>query len=162
MNQPNPDPQLAHRVNLLNYWTISVNRPLTQSLYDDLPEWGAIAECDSDLCLNFRGAFPEMSSRLKGALISLGADPQKPAEVYDVETLDDGSVIYGGWYHVVGEMLTGMDAMQPTNDHRWRLSLREIEDDVRVGVTRQHDAESGFPAPCLQVEFWVRLPWVLQ
>ena len=101
-------------------------------------------------------------------LCSLGIDPRKPAEVFDVmggQLDENGQVLYNGFYHVCGTRIEGEDAWVPTSENSMHLDedrMYAVGDSFKVSFEEQvcllHEA---FPAPVLQMEFDARLPVAL-
>ncbi|GAB4478732.1 MAG: hypothetical protein Kow00124_23470 [Anaerolineae bacterium] len=153
---------MRHRVNVQGYWLVSVDRAATTAAYAALPAWGGLSGCDTPLCENFRQAYSLLPPAFLSVLITMGVDPAKPAELYDVEPPQGGACLCGGWYHAVGELLAGRDALQPGQLNRYEVILREVSAGFRMGITARLAALPGsFPAPALQIEFWGQVPWVI-
>ncbi len=153
---------MRHRVNVQGYWLVSVDRDATTAAYAALPAWGGLFGCDTPLCENFRHAYGLLPPAFLSVLITMGVDPTKPAELYDVEPPQGDLCLCGGWYHAVGELLSGRDALQPGQLNRYEVILREVTAGFRMGITARLAALPGsFPAPALQIEFWGQIPWVI-
>ena len=100
-------------------------------------------------------------------LESLGIDPRKPAEVFDVMGgLDEnGQVWYNGFYHICGTRLEGEDAWVHTSESSMHLDgdrMYAVDDSFKVSFEEQiHLLHKEFPAPVLQMEIDARLPVAL-
>ena len=68
-------------------------------------------QCDCVNCRNFDEAILKASDTVLDFLRSLGIDPQKPAETFNVTGVleDDGSIWYSGWYHISGGVFDYID-----------------------------------------------------
>ena len=89
----------------LGQWVYRVDPPATRKAYAMSPVRG-VDICDCLYCQNFRIArdrvLPEPFLQL---LQSLGIDPSKEGEIYEVHRHESGLHIYSGWYHFVGELI---------------------------------------------------------
>lgn len=106
--------------------------------------------CPCDGCRNFPLAVPHMPAALLDALHQLGIDPLKPAEQWvNCATPDGKAALYGGFYNVCGRIVKG--------DDHWRtpdFELLVCEDCSLL--------PPDFPRPCFEVDFYCRLPWLLE
>ena len=59
--------------------------------------------CDCDGCINFERAADLFPERVKSFFTALGADAKKPIEVFVNHTNKDGTLFYGGWYHLASD-----------------------------------------------------------
>ena len=73
--------------------------------------------CECSPCRNFlalgKKAFPSAALDL---FEKLGVDVQKPAEVYHSAREENGLHNYGGWFHFVGRIESGADALRQIGD----------------------------------------------
>ncbi|MDE6642276.1 MAG: hypothetical protein K2K63_17335 [Acetatifactor sp.] len=95
--------------------------------------------CSCPGCRNYENAAGILPDEIKCFFNSIGVDIKKPAEVYVNSAHSDGSLLYGGFYHLCG-----------TNG--FYVSFQE---DCSL-------VEADFPAPVLQMEIEATIPWVLQ
>ena len=118
-------------------------------------------------CRNYDKAILQAPAAVLAFLESLGIDPRKPAEAFDVMGgLDEnGNVWYNGFYHVCGTRLEGEDAWVHTSENSMHLDgdrMYAVDEAFKVSFEEQvvllHE---GFPTPVLQMEIDARLPWVL-
>jgi hypothetical protein len=99
-----------------------------------------------------RGGLRALAGPVRALLESLGIDPTKEAEVYELGALPDDRRLYGGFYHLVGRLLHA-----PEGD-----GSRPIGEEFSGYFTRNlHLVPPGFPQPTLQLEFSGPIPWVL-
>lgn len=124
-------------------------------------------KCTCQGCQNYDKAILAASDTVVGFLRSLGIDPRKPAEAFDVMGIlgEDGKVWYNGFYHLCGVRLQGEDAWVETAKDMKHLDgdrMYAVDDDFKVSfeeaVCLLHEA---FPAPVLQMEFDAHLPVAL-
>lgn len=121
--------------------------------------------CSCDGCLNFEkavGVFPQSVTMF---FTNLGIDLRKVCECYVNCTNKDGTLLYGGFYHVCGTLLNGKSAWKKIND---RTSYWEENATFAVSldfhISFQEDIallEADFPLPVIQLEFSANIPWVL-
>jgi hypothetical protein len=125
-------------------------------------------KCTCQGCQNYDKAILAASDTVVGFLRSLGIDPRKPAEAFDViGGLDEnGQVFYNGFYHICGVRLQGEDAWVHTSENSMHLDgdkMYTVDDSFRVSFEEQmlllHEA---FPTPVLQMEFDAHLPVALE
>jgi len=73
---------------------------------------GASAECGCSECANFAAAreagyiYPAKVARL---LEDMGVDLTRESEVFVESPAHRGSLVYGGWFNIAGELLEGPD-----------------------------------------------------
>jgi hypothetical protein len=124
-------------------------------------------KCSCAGCQNFDKAILEAPAAVLTFLESLGIDPRKPAEAFDVMGgLDEnGQVLYNGFYHICGVRLQGGDAWVETAKDMKHLDgdrMYAVAPAFKVSFEEQvlllHEA---FPTPVLQMEFDARLPVAL-
>ena len=91
-----------------------------------------------------------------------GIDYTKPAEIYYTHRLDSGRHDYGGWYHLIGVIVSGEDCRRP-NGRLVAIETVPIAEGVRLGFSNNtelvHDAFAGYPV--VQLEITLELPWIL-
>ena len=125
-------------------------------------------QCVCTGCQNYDAAILLASPKVLNFFESLGIDPRKPAEVYDLlggDPDEAGTMYYNGWYHVCGVRLQGDDAWVNVTDEMKHLEFAKmyaVDDSFKVsfeeGTLMLHKA---FPSPVLQMEIDAHLPWVL-
>ena len=125
--------------------------------------------CSCSGCRNFERATEILPAEVKKFFAALGIDMKKPAEVYANTVNADGSVAYGGFYHICGRLLDGESAWVTVKSNKKATTFYldsskaySISKDFRVFF--QEDCclvEDGFPEPVLQLEIEANIPWVL-
>ena len=93
--------------------------------------------CTCEICRNFIKAAPNFPSEIFEFMAKLGVDVKKPAEVYECE-YKVGKVLYGDWYHIVGNYLSGADVWQPVSKNHAQsdpVKMFCIADDFKIGFT---------------------------
>ena len=170
---------LATRISV-GRWVIEYDRHATAAAYARVMH-GAPERCGCAPCRNFAAArlqaYPADAAQL---LAELGIDHRKEAEVYHQARLAGGLHAYGGWFHLVGRIVSGRDAKLPRSDSIRECELERLTPRFSVGFTadaqlvprgfvgsadlglEQAERISGLiVAPVLQVEFAAEVPWVL-
>ena len=144
---------------------IDVDVERTRTFYRDYAK-RLVEGCDCVNCQNFDRAVVQTSDCVRSFFDMLGVDPSKSPEVYNViGDLDtNGMVLYSGFYHLVGTVLDGNDIWEGNRGH-YHLNPEKmyvVDETMRVGFTSKIDClEEHFPMPCIQMEAWGHLPWVL-
>ena len=143
-------------------WMIEHDKAATEAAYSTLPfDIG----CTCHTCRNYIACIPNLPDEARDFFAQLGMDPAKPSEVYE-NTFEEGAVLYGGFYHLVGNYLSGDDVWQPvTENHEQQkyTAFYKITDGFEIGFTKHVSlVPDGFPQPALQMEIIFTLPWVLE
>jgi hypothetical protein len=93
----------------------------------------------------------------------LGIDHRKETEVYRAQRNSAGLHEYGGWHHFVGSIMSGKDCYVQRGENAWTVSLEPVSENFSIGFTK-HVAlvpKSLKIDSVTQVEFWVKVPWLL-
>ncbi len=92
--------------------TIRYDRDGTQQAYRGIAK-GSADRCGCQECQHFvaqrHSAFPESFREL---LEKLGIDSKKEEHLYDWGRAEDGTITYGGWFYLTGEIVKAGDSMQ--------------------------------------------------
>lgn len=148
-------------------YTLDVDVERTRAFYARGDVKTTSQQCTCAGCQNYDKAILEMPSTVTDFLESLGLDPRKPAEAFDVMggLAEDGKVLYNGFYHLCGVRLRGEDAWVKTAKDMKHLDgdrMYAVDGDFKVSFEEEicllHEA---FPTPVLQMEFDARLPVAL-
>ena len=141
-------------------WELDIDAALTAECY---ARHVLVESCDCTDCRNFRVAGERAFPRPFHELASkLGIDLSKPAELCHYGQPGQPCPT-GGWFHLVGAILSGSDAWMKVSDNSW------VEDQVpgfglsKLGFTNSidllPDAFRGYPV--IQLEFETTVPWVI-
>ena len=129
---------------------IRFDRALTPAVYESISR-GDAKRCGCSYCLNFAAqrssAYPE---EFRAILDSLGIDPEKEGEVYELGPEADLR-IYGGWLYFAGEVVQG-GARNSTiaNFEFWFVNASHLP-----------KPPADFGGNVAAVEFITKLPWTL-
>ncbi len=149
------------------YLDIDVNK--TREFYKKMEYVSHGCSCSG--CRNFEQAVDTLSNEIIYFFESIGIDMKKITEVYVNTVNSDGSLLYGGFYHLCGTILSGESAWieLPTSKSKSRIfhwdHLRTYPVSKNFYISFQKDCalvEDGFPMPVLQLEIEAVIPWVLE
>jgi hypothetical protein len=147
---------------IIGPWTIEVDVDKTNAFYDD---YYLITEgCDCDFCANYVLACEKFPPEIKNLFYSLGIDPRKEGEVLEFMENEDGTHLYGAFYHIVGRIIKGPSLWVPTN------KSSEVSSHL---FFKYHGIDVGFtedlalvpeksPLPVIQFEIQMNVPWLLR
>lgn len=144
-------------------WKLEVDVEKTKDFYQSYHQ---ITEgCECLYCKNFVNAIEIMPKPVLDFFQSLGIDPTKEGEVSEYYEKEEGMHLYGGFFHIVGELISGPDCWVATSEEVSHLATNKMIEinDFKFGFT--HGISSlpeGFPKPTLQLEFEGIIPWVLK
>jgi hypothetical protein len=141
-------------------WHIDHDTPATQSCYGKM---SAGVKCDCHQCRNFNAAvdrcFPQDFENL---LDQLGIDRSKPIELCHWYREPSGLYVTGGWYHLVGTIVSGDDTISWENN-TGHYHYEKLESGIEFGFTRElalvNDAFAEMSV--IQLEFQTLVPWLL-
>lgn len=114
--------------------------------------------CDCDGCVNFDRAADLFPERVKSFFTALGADAKKPIEVFVNHTNKDGTLFYGGWYHLCGMLLS-------EGEELWQVTEGESFGPRGFQIFFKGDldcVQENCPRPVVQMEINADIPWVLE
>ncbi|MDE6953742.1 MAG: hypothetical protein K2P09_08015 [Erysipelotrichales bacterium] len=122
--------------------------------------------CSCDGCLNFEKAVSALPISVIAFFTNLGTDMKKVCECYVNDTADDGTLLYGGFYHICGTLLDGKSAWKSIDENTfcWDSNATfSICPDFFVSFQENVALlEKDFPLPVIQLEFFAKIPWVLE
>jgi hypothetical protein len=121
-------------------------------------------DCKCMDCLNYVGACALVPEKILHLYVSLGIDPTKEGEVYNMVKNDDGTCLYGGFYHITGRIIKGPDCtvISEENSSVRTFNLLPLVEGYKIGFTQRLSlVPEGFPLPVIQMEFMFNIPWVL-
>src|ERR1700680_162451 len=133
--------------------SIRYDREATAAIYSTLKsggaeEWGCIA------CKNFAAQRNDIyPASFKSLLQQLGIDPAKDGYIYDYGPLPNGRDLYGGWFYLIGELITAGDR---------NVGSHEGPDSFEFFFNRsgpRHPAFRGKDA--ITIDFTAQVNWIL-
>lgn len=137
-------------------YRIDVDVERTRQWYETEPLVSQCCDCDG--CVNYERAADVFPESVKSFFTALGADVKKPIEVYVNCTNKDGTLWYGGWYHLCGTLLDdGEDIWRVAEGTPLGLRGFQIFFKGRTDLVQE-----TCPRPILQMEVEADIPWVLE
>ena len=122
--------------------------------------------CSCKGCRNYEKAVDILSPQIILFFSRLGVDMRKVCEVYVCTDNSDGTLLYGGFYHLCGTLLNGKSAWVSLNQavsHWENDQAFEVENGFHISFRQECDLlEGNFPTPALQLEISANIPWVLE
>lgn len=125
---------------------------------------GSPEQCRCTECRNFAAArhliYPPTALQL---FEHLGINATCESEIYYCAPDPAGLHVYGGWFHFIGTLAAGPDAMVTVTETMGRLDLLPVAERFKLGFTTHLGlVPSCFgDAPTVQLEFEATVPWVL-
>lgn len=121
--------------------------------------------CVCNVCQNYTPAILQVDPVVLNFISQFGLDPRKPSKVmgYDVR---EETMFCGAYYHIVGTIMKAPSPVVIIGTS----GEKRISPDQHIKMTEhaefRFDSESqlvpkGFPAPVLQMEIEVSMPWVM-
>jgi hypothetical protein len=142
----------------LGRWVIDVDIIETQKFYERYIYTYEVCSCL--YCKNYFHACKSFPRDIRDFFNSLGLQPEKGSEVYKINKNDDRTYLYGGFYHIVGRLISTNDP--GFNAPKSSLDVVDLTSDFKFGFTTDLAlVPEGFPQPVLQLEIYINVPWVL-
>ncbi|MFJ7826640.1 hypothetical protein [Psychrobacillus sp. NPDC096623] len=142
-------------------WDIEIDVNRTKEFYKN---YHLITEgCSCDFCANYVLACDIFSQDIMNIFNLLGIDPRKEGEVSEYMENEDGTHLYGGFYHVVGRIIKGPNLWVPTKKGSEVSSPTFINyKGIEIGFSNDLVlVPEDFPTPVIQFEFQMNVPWLL-
>jgi hypothetical protein len=122
--------------------------------------------CSCDGCRNYEHAVEVLPQPVRSFFAELGIDMKKICECYVNCTNQDGSLLYGGFYHLCGTLSGGRSAWVqngPDSAYWEKGRTFSVDQNFHVSFSASLDLlEKNFPLPALQLEISANIPWVLE
>jgi hypothetical protein len=143
-------------------WEIEVDVDRTKEFYD---KYHLITEdCECIYCANYVLACDNFPQDIKGLFGSLGIDPRKEGEISQYTENNDGTHLYGAFYHIVGRIIRGPELWVPTQKGS-EVSSPNFAELKNIGAGFTQDLSlvpEEFPLPAIQFEIEIDVPWLLK
>lgn len=129
-------------------WTLDTDPAATRAAYAKIAI-GSPESCGCDPCLNFAASREATYPPAFRSLLSdLGVAFDREAEIYHNCRLESGLHSYGGWFHFVGSIVSGSDALVPIDANTGTFDLHRITDHFSAGVSvRTALVDQAFDSP---------------
>ena len=148
----------------IGHYKLDIDIAKNKHFYDRA-DW-VTQHCTCDGCLNFEKAVDFLSPTVRTLFANLGVDMKKVRECYVNCTNNDGTLLYGGFYHVCGTLLEGKGGWTNNGEnHTYWNSDSAAHIDLNFEISFQNEIdllEKDFPLPVVQLEFLANIPWVLK
>jgi hypothetical protein len=111
--------------------TIRYDRDATAAVYGT-KEHGFAEGCGCIFCKNFAVqrnlVYP---ASFRALLEQLGIDPNKEGEAFECMPVEDGCHLYGGWFYLLGELITaGEQNTNAADSHHFEFFFRRAGSNV--------------------------------
>lgn len=140
---------------------IDVDVKRTQEFYAKEFDLG----CECEDCKNFIPAIRQLPDDVKAFFTQFGVDPAKPAEICAYDGADSTGVLYNGFYHICGTILSGKNPWVQVKKDLYHLNEAyaiRFSNGFSFYFTEECMlVDEDFPAPVIQLEFSGYLPWVI-
>jgi len=144
-------------------WKLTCDPESTRKAYAVVP-MGSPEECGCEPCLNFIAARQQIyKPDVLELFRKLGISHDREVEIYHMARLGPGRHLYGGWFHLVGSIVSGADAARQIAENTWQPHLEKTSDSFSLGFRSQIElVRPPFKnLPLVQLEFTVEVPWIL-
>jgi len=143
-------------------WELKVDRSATRAANSRRRQGDAEA-CDCVYCRNYSAARDHIPAEAIDLLDALGIDSKLESQVSHCAEVANGLHLYTGFFHFVGSLVAGADVKSPAENGVKEFSFEPLSERFSFGFTKDTQllpvSFSGLP--CVQLEFAVELPWVL-
>lgn len=121
--------------------------------------------CICQGCRNYAEWATSLSTEPKWTLARMGIFLEKAAEVYVNHPNDDGSLFYGGFYHLCGRIVQGNEPWRQMAEN-----VKTFNEDAFVSLAENYQVafteeiallEKNFPTPVIQMEIMANVPFIL-
>lgn len=144
-------------------YEVDIDVQRTKEFYSQTESVGETCPCDG--CKNFECAVDALPKSVLTFFSDLGIDMKKICRCCVYCKNEDGSLLYGGFYHACGVARKGDSAWVKVNENLayWENTLTfSISPNFHVSVRDKADLlEEGFPMPVIQLDILANIPWML-
>ncbi len=144
-------------------WELEADAEATRKAYASVPMGGA-EECPCEPCKNFIAARKRIyPADVLGLFERLGISYDREVEVYHMARMESGKHFYGGWFHFIGGILSGGDAVKHVTENVVQPDLEKVTEDFSLGFCSCAELlrKSFEGKTIVQVEFTANVPWVI-
>ena len=133
---------------------IQYDREATAAIYSTLKSGGA-EKCGCIACKNFAAQRDDIyPASFRSLLQQLGIDPAKDGWVYDYGPLPNGRYLYGGWFYLIGELITAGERNVGV--------ARSAPDSFEFFFTRSCPGHPSFRGKgAIAIDFTTPVKWIL-
>lgn len=147
----------------LGPYILEIDVEKTKSFYADAPK--ITAGCNCQGCRNYEQWAASLSGEPKSTLARMGVQMEKSPEIYVNCPNEDGTLFYGGFYHLCGRIIRDPGLWIPVSEKTVAMNEDAMTDlgcgflagfSDRIGLL-----EANFPTPVIQMELSANIPWIL-
>ncbi len=145
-------------------WIIGSDREATRKAYTASP-LGSPEQCGCTHCRNFAAQRSDIyPPGVLELFDKLGIAYNREAEIYHLARLESDRHFYGGWFHLVGSVLSGADGHRQIAQNIWQPDLEMQSEFFSLGFSsRVALVRKSFEGlPLVQLEFTAKIPWVIE
>ena len=145
----------------LGKYVLDIDVDKTRDLYIN----AETISCPCQGCRNYLKWSSSLLEEPKYLLESMGVMLEKPAEVHVYNATQDGSLLYGGFYHLCGKIVHGKDSKDLIDDHESAFGEMQFDltENFYVAFTKDIALlEDDFPEPVVQMEIVAIISFLLQ
>ena len=146
----------------IDSWLIEIDVTKTKEFYE---KHHFISEdCACDYCANYILACDTFSPEVRDLFHALGIDPRKEGEVSEFMKNEDGTHVYGAFYHLVGRIIEGPRILETAKQESEISPLIFVNyHGIEISFTEDLSlVPEGFPTPTIQLELQLTIPWLLK
>ena len=152
------------RLDFKNF-SVEIDAEATRQAYEGLRRVDEKCSCDG--CQNFPLAIGKaLSEEGRRLFASMGVDPAKATEAYVNLARDEGTILYGAWYHLFGRIERRVETVPDVTAAEWGRDIeRDVGDNAFIlfsdkRIDLKEDVFSG-RADVVQMELFADVPWVM-
>ena len=148
-------------------WVLDVDVTATQEAYKNTAASFSDSCADEGGCLTCRNYIAQRNQTFTGEVQDFmdraGISTDREAELCYVDRCENGLYLYQGWFHFVGQIVSGTDAHVPNGHQCWYLDLMNFAGNLSVGISVRSDlVDPAFSGEAvLQLDFETEIPWVI-
>lgn len=147
----------------LGNYILDIDVERTRSFYNQARSITDACNCQG--CRNYVKWALSVSDEPSISFQRMGVALDKPSEIYVNTRNKDGSLFYGGFYHLCGKILKGEDVWNEFDSNCRALDEARfvaLTENFKIAFSRDIELlEKGFPTPAVQMEILANVDFVL-
>jgi hypothetical protein len=144
-------------------WEVNVDQSATRTVNSQRKN-GEAEKCGCLYCRNYAAARKHIPAEAIDLLDKLGIDPKLESHVSHCAEMGNRLHLYTGFFHFVGSLVAGADVKSRVKDGVKEFTFEPLSERFSFGFTADTQLlpDSFGGMQCVQLEFAVELPWVLE